>query len=232
MRTRPAPTLASTMIALTLAAPSVRASSMVDSITPGTLTAAQFNADFTAMNNAMSNSFTLLNTPTTGTVESQAFRGVGQFLGLTAFAYQFHVNNVIDNTGQPASVNSAALAFNATPFPANLGSGPAAPAYLVTGGQIGGIGASGSPPGAPMPSSIAFVPGASPSGNGSLTLQYLDPIAGAGPLGPGSTSATLVVITKNSRIGTPFVSIENADPQNGYPRAYAPIGEMPGCSKC
>jgi hypothetical protein len=191
------------------------------------LTAAQFNADFTATNNAMTNSFTLLNTPTTGTVESQVFRGIGPYTGLTAYTYQFHVNNVIDNTGQPASVNSAALDFNSQPVPINLGMGQASPAYVVTGGQIGGIDATGAPPGAPMPASIAFMPGASPSSNGSLTLQYLDPIAVAGPLGAGATSATLVVITDNTIIGTPFVSIENADPQSGYPQAYAPISGEP-----
>lgn len=227
MRSRLAPTIAF-VVALTITAPAVCASPMVQSITPGSLTASQFNADFTAMNNAMTNSFTLLNTPTTGVVVSQVFRGIGPESGLTAYAYQFHVNNVIDNTGQPASVNSAAIAFGGLPVPINLGAGQASAAYIVTGGQIGGIDATGAPPAAPMPSSIAFVPGASPGGNGSLTFQYLDPIAVAGPLGPGATSATLVVITDSTKIGTPFVSIENADPQNGYPRAYAPTGgEIP-----
>ncbi len=227
MRSRLAPTIAF-VVALAITAPAVCASPMVQSITPGRLTASQFNADFTATNNAMTNSFTLLNTPTTGTVVSQVFRGIGQDSGLTAYAYQFHVNNVIDNTGQPASLYSAAIAFGGLPVPINLGTGQPSAAYVVTGGQIGGIDATGAPPGAPTPSSIAFVPGPSPYAHNSLTLQYLDPIASAGPIGPGSTSATLVVITNNANVATPFVSIQNADPQNGYPRAYAPTGgEIP-----
>ena len=104
-------------LVLSLAAPTVHADPIVQTLTPATLSAAQFNTDFTPTTGVLTNSYTFMNTPTTGVVESQVFQGTGMYAGLTAYAYQFGVNNVADSTGQPTSVNSASMQFNATPVP-------------------------------------------------------------------------------------------------------------------
>src|SRR5579885_1773173 len=109
-----------------------------------------------------------MNMSTSGTVESQVFAGVGMYSGIYAYAYQIEVNKVSDGSGASASVNSASLAFNSTPTPVNLGSGPVSAAYVVTGGRVGGIDAPEARASGQMavPASIAWQPGAT---SGSLT---------------------------------------------------------------
>ena len=212
-----------------LASPNASADSIVQNLSPGTLSASQFNADFAPTSSVLNTNYTFMNTPTTGVVESQVFQGVGAYSGLTAYAYQFGVNNVSDNTGQPTSVNSASLQFGATPTPVNLTGGPGATTtanssvYVVTNGQVGGINLPVAAPGTTVqvPSSIAWQPG---QATGSLTFQYLDATNNSGPLQAGATSGTIVVITDDPKTTLPFVSIQNADPQVGYPQAYAPTG--------
>ena len=72
-----------------------------------------------------------------------------------------------------------------------------------------------------VPASIAWQPGTS---TGSLTFQYLDATANTGPLQAGAMSGTIVVITNEKSTTMPFVSIQNADPQVGYPQAYRADG--------
>ena len=207
-----------------LAAPTAHADPIVQSLAPATLSAAQFNADFTATTGVLTNSYTFMNTPTTGVVESQVFQGTGAYAGLTAYAYQFGVNNVTDNNSQPTSVNSASLQFNATPVPVGtLVSGANSSVYVVTNGQVGGINVPQAAPGSVVqtPASIAWQPG---TATGSLTFQYLDANANTGPLQAGAMSGTIVVLTNEKSTTMPFVSIQNANPQVGYPQAYAPTG--------
>jgi hypothetical protein len=209
-------------LAFGLAAPTVHAAPIVQNLTPGTLSAAEFNKDFTASSGVLTDSYQFMNTPKTGVVESQVFEGTGQYAGLTAYAYQFGVNNVSDTTGQPTSVNSASLQFNSTPVLANLGSANSA-VFVVTDGQVGGINVPQSAPGTTVqvPASVAWQPG---TATGSLTFQYLDPTANSGPLQAGATSGTIVVITDDKNMTLPYVSIQNANPQTGYPQAFAPTG--------
>jgi hypothetical protein len=210
-------------LVLSLAAPTVHAAPIVQTLTPGTMTADQFNQLFTPATPVLTNSYTFMNTPTSGVVESQVFAGQGTAAGLTAYAYQFGVNNVTDSSGQPTSVNSASLTFNATPQPVNLGTGGTSATYVVTNGSVGGIDVPSAAPGFQIqtPSSIAWQPG---SATGSLTFQYLDASSSSGPLQAGAKSGTIVVITNEPTTTLPFVSIQNADPQVGYPQAYAPAG--------
>ena len=105
-------------LVLSQATPTVHAGAIVQSLTPGTMTASQFNTLFTPTTGVLTDNYTMMNTPTTGLVESQVFKGTGAAAGLTAYAYQFDVNNVTDNGGQPTSVNSASMTFNATPVAA------------------------------------------------------------------------------------------------------------------
>lgn len=212
-------------LVLSLAAPTVQAGSIVQALSPQTLSAAQFSQDFTASSPVLTNTYTFMNTPTTGVVESQVFQGNANtpFSGLTAYAYQFGVNNVADSSGQPTSVNSASLQFNSTPVPVSMNGGANSAVYVVTDGQVGQISIPQAAPGSTVqvPASIAWQPGTS---TGSLTFQYLDATANTGPLQAGATGGTIVVITNDSKTTQPFVSLQNADPQTGYPQAYAPTG--------
>jgi hypothetical protein len=210
-------------LVLSLATPTVRAGAIVQNLPTATMTADQFNKLFTPSTTVLTNNYTVMNTPTTGVVESQVFQGHGAAAGLTAYAYQFDVNNVTDNNKQPTSVNSASMTFNATPNPANLGTGATAAAYFVTNGPVGSIDASKAAPGFQIqtPGSIAWQPGVS---TGSLTFQYLNPSSSTGPLEAGAKSGTIVIITTEPQTALPFVSIQNANPQTGYPQAYAPTG--------
>jgi hypothetical protein len=216
-------------LVLGLATPTVRADAMgttgpvVQNLVPATMTAADFNSDFTPTSSVLTNSYTFMNTPQTGVVESQVFQGTGNFSGLTAYAYQFGVNNVSDSTGQPTNVNSASLQFNATPNPVDLGSGKNSAVYAITDGKVGSIDLPAAAPGAQVqiPGSVAWQPGTS---TGSLTFQYLDATTSTGPLEAGAKSGTIVVLTSEPKTTTPFVSIQNANPQVGYPQAYAPTG--------
>jgi hypothetical protein len=217
-------------LALGLTAPSVHASPIsgggsspiVQNLAPATMSAAQFNQDFTPTTGVLSNSYTFMNTPTTGVVESQVFQGVGQYAGLTAYAYQFGVNNVADSTGQTTSVNSASLQFNSTPVPTSI-NGANSSVLAVTDGQVGGINVPQAAPGSTVqiPTSVAWQPGTS---TGSLTFQYLNAASNTGPLQAGATSGTIVVLTDDKNTSMPFVSIQNANPQVGYPQAFAPTG--------
>jgi hypothetical protein len=210
-------------LVMSLAAPTVHAGPIVQTLLPGTITADQFNQLFTPTTPVLTNSYTFMNTPSTGVVESQVFAGQGADAGLTAYAYQFGVNNVTDSSGQPTSVNSATLTFNATPLPADLGTGGSAATYVVTDGKVGNIDLPTAAPGFQIqtPSSVAWQPGTK---TGSLTFQYLDAKSNSGPLEAGAKSGTIVVITNEPTTTMPFVSIQNANPQVGYPQAYAPDG--------
>jgi hypothetical protein len=210
-------------LVLSLAAPTAHAAPIVQTLVPSTMTADQFNQDFTPTTGVLTNNYTFMNTPTAGVVESQVFQGTGAYAGLVAYAYQFGVNNVQDNNGQPTSVNSASLTFNATPLPANLGTGSTAATFVVTDGKVGGIDVPQAAPGFQVqtPTSVAWQPGVA---TGSLTFQYLDASSNTGPLEAGAKSGTIVVMTDESKTTQPFVSIQNANPQVGYPQAYAPDG--------
>jgi len=214
-----------TGLVLSLAAPTVHAGAIVQNLAPATMTSAQFNQLFTPTTGVLTNNYTMMNTPTTGMVESQVFKGSSASTqGLTAYAYQFDVNNVNDSAGQPTSVNSASLTFNATPVPTVLGNSAASSSvYVVTDGKVGGINPAAAAPGFTIqtPSSVAWQPGTS---TGSLTFQYLNPTSNTGPLEAGAKSGTIVVITNQGTTTMPFVSIQNANPQTGYPQAYAPNG--------
>ena len=163
-------------LVLSLAGPSVHAAPIVQQLATPTMTAAEFNSLFQPIPGAapIMSSYQFMNTPTTGMVESQVFQGTGAATGLYAYAYQIAVNNVSDTNGQPTSVNSATLAFNATPTPASFTTGGTpSSVYVVTDGQVGGINLPQAAPGSVIqtPTSVAWMPG---SKTGALTFQYLD----------------------------------------------------------
>src|SRR5271166_4539063 len=128
-------------LVLSLAGPSVHATPIVQQLATPTMTAAEFNSLFQPIDGAapIMSPYQFYNTPITGMVDSQVFKGTGAATGLYAYAYQIAVNNVTDGNGQPTSVNSASLAFNGTPTPASFmtGSTPSS-VYIVKDGQVGG----------------------------------------------------------------------------------------------
>ena len=211
-------------LVLSLTAPKVQADPIVQTLTPATISAAQFNTDFTPVTSVLSQPYAFINTNSAGVVESQVFQGKGALAGLYAYAYQFGVNNVTDtSTNQPTSVNSASMLFNATPLTTNqIVPGTTSATYVVTDGQVGQINVPQAAPGTVVqtPASIAWLPGTS---TGSLTFQFLNPSTNSSPLGAGATSGTVVVIS-NQPLTQQYVSVQNPEPQTTYPKAFSPSG--------
>ncbi len=212
-------------LALGVASPSARASALVQNLSPGSLTAAQFSSDFTSTTGVLTQNYSVANTPTTGVVQSQVFTGNQNtpFAGLTAYAYEFGVNNVSDTTGQPTYLNSAAMQFGSTPTPATF-NGQTSSVFVINDGPVGSLNVPQAAPGSTIqvPATVAWQPGTT---TGSLTFQYLDPTTNAGPLQAGATGGTIVVLTNDKNLTTPQVSIQNPNPQVGpYPVAFAPTG--------
>ncbi len=218
-------------LVLSLAAPNAQAAPIVQSLTTADLSAATFNLLFTPTTPVLTQSYGFVNTGTAGTVASQVFAGSGAEQGVNAYAYQFTVNNAKDSsTGEPTSVNSTSMLFNATPALSSI-VGSNNTAYVVTDAAIGGLSAPVGVPGIGVqtPSTIAWQPGTS---TGSLTFQYLNPTTGAGPLAAGATSGTIIILsTQPYSQQNVFVSLQNPEPQNSYPVVYSPtagkIEEIP-----
>jgi len=211
-------------LVLSLAGPSVHATPIVQQLATPSMTAAEFTSLFQPIPGVapIMSTYQFMNTPTTGMVDSQVFQGTGAATGLYAYAYQIAVNNVADTTGQPTSVNSASLAFNSTPTPASFTTGGTPSSVYVVNGQVGGLNLPQAAPGSVIqaPTSVAWMPG---SKSGALTFQYLDATQNTGPLQAGANSATIVVLS-NQPYTTKPVSLQNADPQIGYPTAYSAQG--------
>ena len=195
-------------LVLNLAGPSVHAAPIVQQLATPTMSATEFNSLFQPIPGAapILSNYQFMNTPTTGMVESQVFKGTGAAQGLYAYAYQIAVNNVSDVNGQPTSVNSGTLAFNATPTPATFtAGGTPSSVYVVPTGQVGGLNLPQAAPGSVIqtPTSVAWMPGTK---TGALTFQYLDATQNTGPLQGGANSATIVVLTNaalHDRSGEP-----------------------------
>jgi hypothetical protein len=195
---------------------------VVQSLPPVSLSASTFASEFTPATPISSGTFSFLNTNNAGFVESQVFSGTGSFAGLYAYAYQFGVNNVNDtSTNQPTAVNSASMLFNSTPTAAMLVPGGTPSATYVINGAVGGLNVPQAAPGysTTIPSTITWMPG---TNTGSLTFQYLNPTTNTGPLGAGSTGETIVVLTTQAPGQKQYVSVQNPEPQNGYPQVDAP----------
>jgi len=103
---------------------------LVQTLSPASVTAAQFSTEFTPLTSALSSLYSFLNQGTPGTVISQVFRGIGAYAGTYAYAYQLDANSAQTDTGSPpGAVGTASIVFNATPINS----------FVVTGGGIGGI---------------------------------------------------------------------------------------------
>ena len=219
-------------LVLSLAAPNAQADPIVQSLTTADMSASTFNSLFTPTTTVVDRELSFVNTGTAGTVASQVFAGTGADQGVYAYAYQFTVNNATDTTtGEPTSVNSTSMLFNATPVVTSI---VGLKRRRLCGHRWRGRWAEPHRWRAPgmgvqTPSTIAWQPGTS---TGSLTFQYLNPATGTGPLAAGATSGTIIVLsTQPYSQQNVFVSLQNPEPQNGYPVVYSPttgkIEEVP-----
>ncbi len=88
-------------------------------------------------------------------------------------------------------------------------------------GAVGSLNVPQAAPGSSVlvPSTITWLPGTT---TGSLTFQYLNPTTNTGPLAAGSTGETIIVLSTQKPGQNQYVSIQNPEPQNGYPQVYAP----------
>ncbi|WP_165243849.1 hypothetical protein [Paludisphaera soli] len=219
---------------LSAAGSDAKAAPIVQQLDAPEISASDFNSLFKPIAEAppITAEYRFINTPLTGVVQSQVLEGTGAYAGLYAYAYQFGVKDVKDESGEPSSVNSASLQFNSTPTRADLlgTGGPGSAVFVVKDGTVGGLStpvAAANMAGIQIPSSVAWLPGEK---TGALTFQYLDANKASDPLGAGATSGTIVVLT-TEKWTNKLVSLQNANPQIVYPSAYAseggPIQEVP-----
>ena len=137
-------------LVLSLAAPNAQADPIVQSLTTANMSASQFNSLFTPTTSVspLTQNYSFLNTGTAGSVvRRKSSREPARPQGVYAYAYQFTVNNATDTTtGEPTSVNSTSMLFNATPVVSSF-TGSNAAAYVVTDGAIGSLSAPVAAPG-------------------------------------------------------------------------------------
>lgn len=221
-------------LVLSAAGRTTDAAPIVQNLDAPEISASEFNSLFKPIAEAppITAEYRFINTPLTGVVQSQVLEGTGAYAGLYAYAYQFGVKDVKDESGEPTSVNSASLQFNATPTRADLlgTGGPGSAVFVVKDGTVGGLSvpvSAAAGGGIQIPSSVAWLPGEK---TGALTFQYLDASKSTDPIGAGATTGTIVVLT-TEKWTNKLVSLQNANPQIVYPSAYAseggPIQEVP-----
>jgi hypothetical protein len=211
-----------TGLTLSLAAPTVQADPMINTLATPTVDAATFNKDFTPISNApaMTSNFQLYNAtnPVTGVIQSQVEQGSGQFAGLYAYVYQVSVspNTTDTTTGAPVHLDGTSFVFNGTPVKADLtDSGTKSAAYLVTGGTVGGMAPplNGTTPIAP--DSLSWQ--SDQTGDklsGTLRANFVNTSTNTPPLNSGNDSATFVVLT-NQPFSQNFVNLTSNTPQTG-----------------
>jgi hypothetical protein len=211
-----------TGLTLSLAAPSLKADPMINTLATPTISASQFNSEFSPITGApaLQSNFELYNAsnPVTGVIQSQVEQGTGQFAGLYAYIYQVSVspNTTDKTTTAPVHLDGTSFIFNGTPVNTDLtGGGTKSSAWLVTGGAAGSLGAplNGTTPVAP--DSLSWQ--ANQSGtklSGTLRANFVNTGNNVPPLSSGNDSATFVVLT-NQPYAQNFVNLTSNTPQTG-----------------
>lgn len=214
-----------TGLTLSLAAPSVKADPIINTLSTPSIDASKFNSEFTPISNApsMKSNFQLYNAsnPVTGVVQSEVLQGTGQYAGLYAYAYQVSVspNTSASQTGAPIHFDGMSYIFNGTPFKADLtGSGTPSAAYMISGGSVGNMTAPLNGTTGVMPASLSWqadpTNAASTTYSGTLRANFVDTGKNIPPLNSGSDSATFVVLT-NQPFAQNFVNVTSNTPQTG-----------------
>ena len=195
----------------------------IQTLTAANMSAAEFNALFKPTTGAQTSTIDFNGAPNSGTLSSQVFTGGKDAAngvdatGLYAYAYQVAVNNVTNAQGEPTHVDGASWQFNATPTGSSLGSSVTNFAYTVKDGAVGGLAAPTADGTAP---NLSWQPGTT---IGSIRANFVDPATGAGPLTPGETSATFVVLsTQPPATNFQLAGVLSSNPQTGAPAVFAP----------
>jgi hypothetical protein len=198
-------------------------STPIQTLETPTMTAAQFNAMFTPVNNAppLSSPYQFLGAPTSGSINSQVFQGNAgtAAAGLYAYAYQIDVNNVADQTGTPVHVDSMSFQYGATPVGTDLLKlGHNVFAYAIKDGAIGGLTPPAAAPGdvVRVPNTLSYQPGQNIA---TVRAQYVNPTTQSQPLNAGSNSATFVILS-NQPFTQQFVNLQSSLPTTG---AFSPV---------
>ncbi len=211
------------------AAPAARAAasaatSTIQTLSSANMTAAEFNALFKPDTSVQNSQIDFNGAPNSGTLSSQVFVGGKDktsgtdATGLYAYAYQVSVNNVTNAQGEPTHVDGASWQFNSTPTGTNLTGNGTTYAYTVSNGAVGGLATPMG--GAAAPSSLSWQAG---STIGSIRASYVDPSTSTGPLTPGETSATFVVLsTQPPSSNFQYAGVLSSNPQAGAPAVYSP----------
>ena len=184
-------------LVLSLAAPNAQADPIVQTLTPTTMSASQFNSLFTPTTTVLTSSYAFHEHPNAGVVESQVFTGTGAAAGMYAYAYQFGVNNAHGHLDQPADQRQQRVdAVQRDSGRHRLHStGTNTSAYVVTERS-----SRRDQHAAGRARQRRFrrrrrSPGCRGTSTGSLTFQYLNPTTSTGPLAAGAMSGTIVVIS-------------------------------------
>jgi hypothetical protein len=213
-----------------MAAPTVQADPIIQTINPTELSAAQFNSLFQPVSNApvMTSSFNLYGysgSSDSGVIQSQVFQGIGPEAGVYAYAYQIGVNpNATSSNGVPAHIDSASFVFNGTPVGADLtNAGQSSYAWVIKDAQIGGLNLPQAAPGGVIqaPSTLSWQPG---NNIGVIRAQYVDPSLKSPPLGAGANSATFVLLSTQPFTTQPVNLGSSVPTVGGITSVYAADG--------
>lgn len=188
------------------------------------LTPAQFNNLFSIETDVLTSGFQFVNSPVSGTVRSQVFKGKDgtAAAGLYAYAYQVSSNPVpqaasADGNKQLNDFDGIAFRFNATPIMTNF-TGKDTRSYLVNG-PVGGL----VQPSLNSSEQFMSVAGLNYQAilddkknpiSGSLTAAFTPTLT------PDKTSATFVVITKEKPDGKTTVNLRSIDATTSVTEVY------------
>ena len=143
--------------------------------------------------------------------------------GLYAYAYQVTTNNVTNAQGEKTHIDAGSWQFNATPQGTSF-TGTASPVYSynIKDGAVGSF----ATPTAAMTGMTARTPSISWQPGmqiGSIRSNFVDASSGSGPLIPGDTSATFVVLsTQPPAANFQYAGILSSNPQQGASAVYSP----------
>lgn len=199
-----------------LAASQANAAPVFTTLGTKTIDASTFNSDFTAINQAVLSPFKFAGSETdSGLIQSQVFKFNGATADgnpLYAYAYQVAVNPTPEG-GDPAHVDSLSFKFNATGI---AGDSNATYGYIISNGKVGDLNLSGSA----APTSLSLQPDAT---TGYIRAQYVDVNGNVPPIGPGASSATFVLLSKQPPSDVlPTVNVGGAEATVSLQKAYVP----------
>ena len=202
------------------AAASATTAPEIQTLSAGSMTAAEFNALFKPDTKVQTSTIDFAGATGAGTLSSQVFAGGKangeDATGLYAYAYQVSLNNTNNASGEPVHLDGTSWQFNATPTGSNLTGTGTDYAYTVNG-AVGGLAAPTTGSASPT---LSWQSG---KNIGSILATYANGSTEAAPLGAGATSATFVVLsTQPPSTNFQFAGVLSSDPQTSAPAVFSP----------